>query len=473
MVFNSLVFVGFFFIVVSLFFILPHKYRWLLLLLGSCYFYMAYIPVYILVLLFTIVIDYFAGLLIAKSEGKKRKLFLTTAIVANLAVLSFFKYFNFLNDNFSALLQLFHIANPVPNTSFILPIGLSFHTFQAMSYMIEVYKGRQKAEHKFGIYALYVMFFPQLLAGPIERPQNMIHQFHEQKKFEYDRVVAGLKIMLWGYFKKLVVADRLAIYVNAVYSNPHHHGGLTLFVATMFFAMQQYCDFSGYSDIAIGAAKVMGFNLMENFKRPFLSKNFSGLASRWHISLFSWFRDYVYSPLAIKARKSNFKTFAYIGLVFLLSGLWHGANWTYICWGLALAVFIVIERLIETVVQPRRFINRNVRRVLGTIITVFAIIIIAVFFRSRNMADAMHIMGAIFTFQPGNLFKGSPPINFYYCLIVMAALYITEFFQEYVPQFKIVNNNSIVIRYTGYVLVIMVMLMIGVFNGSQFVYFQF
>jgi len=473
MVFNSLQFVGFFIVVTSLFFVLPHKYRWLLLLMASCYFYMAFIPVYILVLVFTIVVDYFAGLLIEKSEGKRRRLFLIMSIVANLGVLSFFKYFNFINDNISALLGLCNFTNPVPNTNFILPIGLSFHTFQAMSYTIEVYKGNQKAERKFGIYALYVMFYPQLVAGPIERPQNIIHQFYEPKKFEYDRVVAGLKIMLWGFFKKLVVADRLAIYVNAVYANPYHHGGLTLFIATMFFCVQIYCDFSGYSDIAIGAAKVMGYNLVENFRRPFLSKNFSGLANRWHISLYTWFRDYVYSPLAMKARRNRAKLFAYIGLIFLLSGLWHGANWTYIFWGLSLAFCIVVERLFENIVKPQRFLSRRWRGILGTIITFLACIIFSCFFRSQQIGDAFHILKAIFTFQPGNLFKGSPPINFYYCVIAMVSLYAVEFFQEYLPQVKLVNNKSVVIRYTGYVLVIMIMLMMGVLNGSQFIYFQF
>src|SRR6185369_16290905 len=196
-----------------------------------------------------------------KSQGRRRRLFLSASLIANIGILAVFKYFNFFNDNISFILKLFHFTNPVSDLSWILPIGLSFHTFQAMSYTIEVYKGNQKAEHKFGIYALYVMFYPQLVAGPIERPQNIIHQFYEPKKFEYTRVVAGLKIILWGFFKKLVVADRLSAYVNAVYNNPEHHSGKTLFLATIFFWFQVYCDFSGYSDIAIGSAKVMGYNL--------------------------------------------------------------------------------------------------------------------------------------------------------------------------------------------------------------------
>ncbi|HEY2726452.1 MAG TPA: MBOAT family O-acyltransferase, partial [Parafilimonas sp.] len=246
---------------------------------------MDFIPIYILVLAFTIVVDYFAGILIEKSIGAKRKWFLRMSIVANIGILGFFKYFNFFNDNIGFVLKLFNFTNPVHNLSFILPIGLSFHTFQAMSYTIEVYRGNQKAERKFGIYALYVMFYPQLVAGPIERPQNIIHQFYEPKKFEYNRVVAGLKIVLWGFFKKLVIADRLSMYVNAVYNNPYHHSGKTLFVATFFFWFQIYCDFSGYSDIAIGTAKVMGFDLMENFKRPMFGGSIQGIWNRWHLSL--------------------------------------------------------------------------------------------------------------------------------------------------------------------------------------------
>src|SRR5690242_11717349 len=262
MVFNSLAFVAFFIVVTTLFFILPHKYRWALLLAASCYFYMYFVPVYILILGFTIVVDYFAGIYIAKSKGKRRKMFLVFSLIANIGVLAFFKYYNFLNNNLTGLLGEFSLKNPVPYLDILLPIGLSFHTFQAMSYTIEVYRGHQEPEKHFGIYALYVMFYPQLVAGPIERPQNILHQFHEEKRFDYDNVVSGLRLMLWGFIKKLVVADRLAIYVDAVFNNAHYHSASSMLIAACFFRIQLYCDFSGYSDIAIGAARVMGYNLM-------------------------------------------------------------------------------------------------------------------------------------------------------------------------------------------------------------------
>jgi D-alanyl-lipoteichoic acid acyltransferase DltB (MBOAT superfamily) len=259
---------------------------------------MYFLPVYILILGFTIVVDYFAGIYIAQSEGRRRKMFLTASLIANIGVLAFFKYYNFLNFNISQLLGSFGYKDPIPHLDILLPVGLSFHTFQAMSYTIEVYRGHQKPEKHFGIYALYVMFYPQLVAGPIERPQHMLHQFHEKKQFNYDRVVQGLRIMLWGFFKKIVVADRLAIYVDAVYNNAHFHSGISMWMATWFFGFQIYCDFSGYSDIAIGAAKVMGYDLMTNFKRPlFNSKSVQEFWQRWHISLMTWFRDYLYGSV--------------------------------------------------------------------------------------------------------------------------------------------------------------------------------
>ncbi|HEV8505901.1 MAG TPA: MBOAT family O-acyltransferase, partial [Chitinophagaceae bacterium] len=257
---------------------------------------MAFIPVYILILGFTIFIDYFAGIYLEKAKSKK-KLFLIISLVANIGVLAFFKYFNFINENITGLLKGFGISNSAPVLNIILPIGLSFHTFQAMSYTIEVYRGNQKAERNFGIYALYVMFYPQLVAGPIERPQNLLHQFYEKHELNYDNVVSGLKMILWGFFQKLVVADRLSAYVNAVYKNPENHSGLTLLLATVFFAFQIYCDFAGYSNIALGSAKIMGFKLMTNFERPYYAKSVSEFWKRWHISLSSWFRDYLYIPL--------------------------------------------------------------------------------------------------------------------------------------------------------------------------------
>ena len=289
-------------------------------------------PIYILILGFTIVVDYIAGIFIEKSSGKLRRLYLVISLVANIGILCVFKYYNFINDNFSFLLHGFGLTNPLPYLSILLPIGLSFHTFQAMSYTIEVYRGKLPAERHFGIYALYVMFYPQLVAGPIERPQNLLHQFRQKHSFDSDRVFEGLKIMIWGLFKKLVVADRLGIYVNGAYNHLDQQDGMTLIMATIFFSFQIYCDFSGYSDMAIGAAKVMGFDLMTNFKRPIFAKSTGEFWKRWHISLSTWFKDYLYFPLGGN-RGSVSRTYVNLMIVFFISGFWHGANWTYIIWG--------------------------------------------------------------------------------------------------------------------------------------------
>ena len=297
MLFNSLAFAVFFPMVVLLYFALPQRLRTGLLLISSCVFYMAFIPVYILILLVTILIDYFAGLYLEKTSGRARSGILWISIISTCAVLCVFKYFAFITGNFVGLAGLFgwHLSPPV--VRIILPIGLSFHTFQSLSYVVEVYRGRYKAEADFVTYATYVMFFPQLVAGPIERPQGLLHQFHDQHVFDYDRVTGGLKRMAWGFFKKLVVADRLALYVNDVYAAPRNFNGLQLTIATFFFAYQIYCDFSGYSDIAIGAARVLGITLRENFDTPYHAASISEFWHRWHMSLSTWFRDYLYTPL--------------------------------------------------------------------------------------------------------------------------------------------------------------------------------
>ena len=289
MLFNSPLFLVFFISVFGFYFGIPQRFRWLILLIASCFFYMAFIPVYILILVAVIIIDFFAGIEIEKSVGKKKRFFLLLSIFSNIGILFVFKYFNFFHANFDALAHLLHWNYSLPTLSLLLPIGLSFHTFQSLSYIIEVYRGNQKAEKHFGIYALYVMFFPQLVAGPIERPQNLLPQFHNPKEFNASRAVSGLRLMLFGFFKKIVIADNAAILVNFVYARSHESAGWPLILATFFFAWQIYGDFSGYSDVARGAARVFGFELMKNFDRPYFSKSISEFWRRWHISLCTWF----------------------------------------------------------------------------------------------------------------------------------------------------------------------------------------
>ena len=332
MLFNSIPFLVFYPVVTLLYFILPQRWRWAILLAASATFYMAFVPSYILILFFTILVDYNAGLWIERSAGHRRRFFLVLSLVANIGVLAFFKYFNFMNANLRELAHFLHWNYPVPLLQILLPIGLSFHTFQSMSYTVEVYRGRQAAEKHLGILALYVLFYPQLVAGPIERPQNLIHQFREVHRFDEDVFLSGVRLMLWGLFKKCVIADRLALYVSQVYDHPFQYRGLPLLVATVFFSVQIYCDFSGYSDVAIGSARSMGFRLMQNFNRPYGADSVPEFWRRWHISLSTFFRDYLYIPLGGN-RTAPARWCSNIMLTFLISGLWHGAAWNYILWG--------------------------------------------------------------------------------------------------------------------------------------------
>ena len=483
MLFNSLQFLIFFPLVTLIYFLLPHRLRWLHLLIASCIFYCAFIPVYILILFFTIIIDYIAGIYIEKSEGHKRKVFLISSIVANVGVLAVFKYYNFFIDNSNALV---HALNPhagsLPMLNIILPIGLSFHTFQAMSYTIEVYRKHQKAEHHFGIYALYVMFYPQLVAGPIERPQNMLHQFYEKHPFRWDNLSWGLRLMLWGFFKKSVIADRLAIYVNAMYDNPHayHHGNVA--IAAILFSFQIYCDFSGYSDIALGSAQTMGFVLMKNFDRPYFSSNIAVFWRRWHISLSTWFRDYLYISLGGN-RVSAFRRNINLLITFLVSGLWHGANWTFIIWGGIHGVCVLVYNNVKQIGSGRlsigsKFVN-NLATLSGIIITFIIVTLAWVFFRAPSFAQATDILSYIFKhgsdgkwFQP-SISTSSGTFGTTWYLFVSFLIILLLGSEEILTRF----NN----KFTSYALVdsiwmgllIFLVFTMGVFNLNSFIYFQF
>jgi len=334
MLFNSLQFLVFFPTVVALYYVLPHRFRWLLLLVASSYFYMVFVPKYILVIFALIIVDYVLGICIENAQGSRKKLYLVGSICANLGVLFVFKYFNFFNDIFAGLAGLWHLNYPVSALTLLLPLGLSFHVFQSLSYVIEVYRGKQKAEYDLRTYAQYVMFFPQLVAGPIERPQHLLHQFKELHSFNYGRAVSGLRIILWGFFKKLIIADTAAIGVNHIFNSAYQAEGLTLILGAVLFAYQLYGDFSGYSDIAVGSARILGFDLINNFNRPYASHSISEFWRKWHISLSSWLRDYLYYPMVLGSKGiTRMRLYISIMITFVLIGLWHGANWTYVLMG--------------------------------------------------------------------------------------------------------------------------------------------
>lgn len=456
MLFNSLQFVFFFIVVTILYFALRQRGRVWLLLLASCYFYMAFKPVYILILLVTILIDYFAGIWIEKSEGKKRKWLLILSLITNIGFLAFFKYFNF-------ILSIFGWENPIENYPTELPIGLSFHTFQAMSYTIEVYRRNQKTEKDFIIYSLYVMFYPQLVAGPIERPQNLLWQFHSYFKYNFDNIKEGLIRVAWGMFKKVVIADRLAMMVDYCFDNPSSHSGLTLLIATIFFSIYIYCDFSGYSDIAIGTARVMGFKLMENFEAPYLSKSISEFWKRWHISLSGWFRDYLYIPLGGN-RSGEFRLYLNVFIVFMVSGLWHGAAWTYIIWGSLHGIYQIMARFRDKYLP----FKLPAMPVLSMIFTFILVSITWVFFRARGVHNAKTILTRIFTMDVTEGFTMPfSTTEFVFCWILILFLFLKDI---YARTISTENTPMFYLKFCGLVLACY---FLGVFNANQFIYFQF
>lgn len=462
MLFNSLQFLVFFAFVISAFYALPHKNRWILLLLSSCYFYMAFIPQYILILFAVILIDYVCAFLIHKATGVKRKAFLLLSLMANLGILVYFKYYNFFLDNLSLLLSHFNIHNPLPYLDVILPIGLSFHTFQAMSYTIEVYRGAQKPERHLGIYALYVLYFPQLVAGPIERPQNLLHQLSAKIPYSVLNLRKGLLLMAWGFFKKAVIADRLAEIADNSFNFWWQQSTSTMWLGVLFYSIQIYCDFSGYSDIAIGAAKTMGVDLMENFKNPYLSTSLSEFWRRWHISLSTWFKDYVYIPLG-GSRKGALKFCVNILVVFLLSGLWHGARYTFLIWALIHALFLLLEHFFHEQEAPSEFFGKVIR-----IVYVFFISTIAwIFFRSQSLLQAKEI---IYKLAIPNEGPSSIPFNaieLTLCFILIAVLLI---FETRVKSYNVKNRAN----YLGLLWsLIFICYLLGIYNYKQFIYFQF
>jgi alginate O-acetyltransferase complex protein AlgI len=405
MLFNSCQFLFFFLMVTALFYALPQRFRWGLLLLASCYFYMVFVPKYILILFFLVIIDYTAGLVIEPARGAKRKLLLVISLVANIGVLSFFKYFNFAEGEVARWCGWLGMGFQPWHLNVILPIGLSFHTFQSMSYTIEVYRGVYRAERHLGVYALYVLFYPQMVAGPIERPQNLLAQLRTPVTFHAPRLVAGIELMLWGLFKKVVIADNLALIVDPAFANPQTHQGGPMILATYAFAFQIYCDFSGYTDIARGAARTMGYHLRINFDIPYHAQSISEFWHRWHISLSSWFRDYVYIPLG-GSRVGEFRHYLNLLVVFVVSGLWHGANWAFVVWGALHGVYLIIGQATHTLRQKfwqrTGFAEGGTARVILAVLVTFHLVLVGwVFFRAGTLAHAREVFLAMLSFPNG------------------------------------------------------------------------
>ena len=437
-----------------------------MLLVASYYFYMNWKPAYALLLLTSTAVTYLAALGIGHFEEKrKKKLCLVSSLVLNLAILFLFKYYNFLSSNIEAALQSSGFGIDMPEFGFLLPVGISFYTFQALGYSIDVYRGTTKVEHDFFTYALFVSFFPQLVAGPIERSNNLLPQFRREHHFDYDSVMAGVRLMVWGYFMKLVLADRCGLYVDVIFNNVDKHNGGSYLVASLLFPFQIYGDFAGYSLIAIGVARVLGFHLMENFRRPYFACTVGEFWHRWHISLSTWFKDYVYIPLGGN-RVGRMRNYFNLFVTFVVSGIWHGANWTFFCWGSLHGVLLCIEKALGF--SKRRF--SGMEKFLHWAVTFVLVCFAWIMFRAKNLSDAMAIATGIFT-NPGVPYLDYA--TFIAAGMAMIVLLAKEFADEYQWKTRIAESDSWLVRHVYLVVMISYIILFGVLGGDQFIYFQF
>lgn len=472
MLFNSIAFLLFFPVVCVVYFCIPAsqlRARNLFLLVASYYFYMNWEPVYALLLLTSTCVTYLAALGIGHFEEKRmKKLCLVSSLVLNLAILFLFKYYNFLASNIEAVMQASGMGIDIPKSGLLLPVGISFYTFQALGYSIDVFRGTTKVERDFPTYALFVSFFPQLVAGPIERSNNLLPQFRQRHQFDYDGVMAGARLMVWGYFMKLVLADRCGTYVDAVFNNVEMHNGGSYWVASLLFPFQIYGDFAGYSLIAIGVARILGFRLMENFHRPYFACSIGEFWHRWHISLSTWFKDYVYIPLGGN-RVGRSRQYFNLLVTFVVSGIWHGANWTFFCWGGLHGVLLCMEKALG--IGKQHYFG--LRRLFHWLITFVLVCLAWILFRANNMQDAITIVTGLF------LKIGVPDISFAMftdlCLsaFAIAVLLAKELTEELGWNIHVAESRYWLVRHLYIIVMTALTLLLGVLGGDQFIYFQF
>jgi alginate O-acetyltransferase complex protein AlgI len=481
MVFNSIQFLIFFPLVIAGYYALPQKTRWILLLAGSYYFYMCWKLEYVFLILLSTMVDYLAGIMMERNEGKQqmRKLCLIMSLVVNLGLLFTFKYFNFFNDNLRYLFNAFNIVYHAPSLNLLLPVGISFYTFQTLSYTIEVYNRNYKAERHFGYFALYVAYFPQLVAGPIERPGNLLPQLRQKHTFTYSNVTDGLKLMAWGFFKKLVIADRIPLFVDHVYNSPAEYHGLNILLPTILFHIRVYCDFSAYSDIAIGAARVMGVNLSANFDRPFFVTSFRQFWRRWHMTLTRWVMDYIFKPLIVRINIADaWGRVLAICISFSIIGLWHGASWGMVLFGLLNGILVASE----SVAWPwqkwfSRFLTLRSKNLINGIFVFLVICLTVVCFRANSSSEILLIYKNIFRYPlaPMNpdLINGDF-FNLSVLMIFVALVASVEFFQKDKPLISDwINQYPTIVRWVFYVLLIVVIFNFGMFSSKEYIYFQF
>ena len=493
LLFNSFEFLIFFPTVVTIYFLLPHRWRWLFLLGASYYFYMSWKLEYIFLIILSTIVDYVVGIQLGKtSEPLRRKLYLALSLTVNLGVLFTFKYFNFFRDSLNEVFNYVDAPYSVPYLDVLLPVGISFYTFQTLSYTIDVYRGKKEPERHFGIFALYVAFFPQLVAGPIERATRLLPQFYKPHRFDYERVVSGLQLIMWGFFKKLVIADRLAVMVNMVYNDATQYSGFPLILATYLFAFQIFCDFSGYSDIAIGAARIMGIDLMLNFRQPYFAQSISEFWKRWHISLSTWFRDCLYIPLGGN-RVTLWRWQLNLLIVFLVSGLWHGANWTFVIWGALHGGYLIAEIWLSMLWgklshffdykkwggQASPLSRIKILSILKILIVFHLVVFAWIFFRANSISDAFYIVQHLLVFKPAQSLAYTVNVLFPRndLLVALLAIIMMEsihFVQERGDIWQFLKPKPIYLRWAFYYVIFFMLIFLGEFSShEEFVYFQF
>lgn len=478
MLFNSAGYLVFFTIVCLVYFILPKKVKRAFLLLASYFFYSCWNLKYSLLMLFSTVATYLTAIAMDLVGTKqKKKIYLGLCFFVNLAILFVFKYYGFAINFLNKILGLVGVSLNLPLINVLLPVGISFYTFQALGYIVDVYRGEIKAERNFINYALFVSFFPQLVAGPIERSKNLLTQIDNLGHRRYENLSKGLLYILWGFFLKLVIADRAAIFVNQVYDSYQGYSYIFLCYAALLFAVQIYCDFYSYSIIAKGSAKILGYDLMDNFKAPYLSKSITEFWRRWHISLSTWFKDYLYIPLGGN-RKGTFRKHLNVLIVFLVSGLWHGANYTFVLWGLIHGIFNILEDSFKGITKniSNNFIYKNIRRLITFVVAVISFVI----FRSKNIGAAKAFILGIFKMQAGTL---DASIAFPYedtviLLIAIAMLIVIDILiYNKVNMVERIEKRSLIIRWPIYIFLLVVILIFGIYgpgySEAQFIYFQF
>jgi alginate O-acetyltransferase complex protein AlgI len=486
-IFNSFTFAIYFTIIFLLYWFLPHKYRWLLLLAASYYFYISWGLKLVIWLFITTGISYVCARAIEKNKDDRiKKRYMLAALIACLSILFVFKYFNFISSSLTDLLRLFSLPISEFTLDIMLPVGISFYTFKTISYVVDVYRGTIKAENHFGIYALYVSFFPQIIAGPIDRAQNLLKQFHKERQFYYFQAAYGLKLVAWGFFKKLAVADNLASYVNKVFDNVYEYSGFSLIVAAVFFSIQIYCDFSGYTDIANGVAKMLGINAVKNFDSPYFSTSMQEFWRRWHISLSTWFRDYVYIPLGGNRVKIP-RYYMNLMITFMLSGLWHGANWTFIIWGGLHGLYLVVAKMTGTwkkkLYGVLRLSEENFIVYWLKVAVTFSLVCFAwIFFRANTIGDAFYVIshmfdGIGFIKVYAKVWYVSLSINkpiFLMLFILIFTVVAVDYVQLKRDMIELLSKKPMVLRWTIYVVFMLYVILLS-YKGvpADFIYAQF